>query len=144
MEPESCPVCWDILYKPYYALPCKHLYCKLCVHHIKAKRLLCPYCRNTIKDWKFNEDKALEIQEANPKLCTEKLREERILILKSAPWLKITCVLCVIVLLVFSDLQVMSYAFSYFTFMLGLYIMLCCLIMIFNELTKPNDNLEEF
>ena len=33
MDAENCLVCLDILYEPHFALPCQHLFCKLCVRN---------------------------------------------------------------------------------------------------------------
>ena len=77
MNPEDCPVCWDIFYEPFNALPCKHLFCKLCFKQICARNLPCPCCRQPIKKWKYNQAEAIKVKEAFPDRYVEKLQEEK-------------------------------------------------------------------
>ena len=37
----------------------------------------CPYCRQDIKKWEYNSEKAAQIQELHPEICKEKFVEEK-------------------------------------------------------------------
>ena len=76
MDAENCLVCLDILYEPHFALPCQHQFCKLCFRQIESLAIVCPYCRQSIKKWEYNRDKANQIQELHPEICQEKFVEE--------------------------------------------------------------------
>ena len=77
MDTENCLVCLDILFEPHHALPCKHLFCKLCFKQIKVREITCPYCRQSIESWKYNRDKAIKVKKAHPEKWKEKLKEEK-------------------------------------------------------------------
>ena len=40
-------------------------------------KIVCPYCRQNIKKWEYNSEKAAQIQELHPEICHEKLVEEK-------------------------------------------------------------------
>ena len=77
MDPENCVVCLDILYEPHHALPCQHLFCKLCFKQLEHLGLVCPYCRQDIKKWKYNRKKADQVRKAHPAQYKEKIKEEK-------------------------------------------------------------------
>ena len=39
--------------------------------------IVCPYCRQIIKKWEYNSEKAAQIQALHPEICQEKLVEEK-------------------------------------------------------------------
>ena len=39
--------------------------------------IVCPYCRQNIKKWEYNSEKAAQIQALHPEICQEKLVEEK-------------------------------------------------------------------
>ena len=88
MDAENCLVCLDILYEPHFALPCQHLFCKLCFRQIESLEIVCPYCRQSIKKWEYNRDKANQIQELHPQICQEKTwwRKEAKIAQKTRLW----------------------------------------------------------
>ena len=77
MDPDNCVVCLDILYEPHNALPCQHEFCKLCFKQIEHLGLVCPYCRQDIKKWKYNRNKADKVRKAFPDQYKEKIKEEK-------------------------------------------------------------------
>ena len=77
MDPENCPVCLDIFYEPFHALPCEHLFCKLCFKQICARNMPCPYCRQPIIQWKYNRDEAIKVKAAFPECYVQKVQQEK-------------------------------------------------------------------
>ena len=52
MDPDLvCPVCLDMLYEPFMAQPCKHVFCETCLRRLGSKNAMdtnCPMCRQRI------------------------------------------------------------------------------------------------
>ena len=52
MDPNLiCPVCLDLLYEPFRALPCRHTFCETCLRRLGSKNAMdtsCPMCRQKI------------------------------------------------------------------------------------------------
>ena len=65
-EFEPCPICFEMLYEAQEAMPCKHVLCKLCCNQIKSMKMeSCPYCRQSVEDWKLNQDIATKVKQSN-------------------------------------------------------------------------------
>ena len=159
MDAENCLVCLDILYEPHFALPCQHLFCKLCFRQIESLEIVCPYCRQSIKKWEYNRDKANQIQELHPKICQEKLVEEKKQKLLKKPDYGETSFLLPIMLLYnsFTDMMittvilVLFWMFSvplvyliYFVILIGIHVLVMGVALVFlcwRDLTGTHDNL---
>ena len=77
MDPENCPICFEMLYEAQVAVPCKHVFCKLCCNQIQSMRVKnCPYCRQTVKVWVCNRNIARQVRQANPEGWLEKKKAE--------------------------------------------------------------------
>ena len=63
---ESCPICLELLYEPYRAGPCNHVFCKLCIVKVEEMNQVfdtkCPYCRQQVMYYQFNGALALKME----------------------------------------------------------------------------------
>ena len=53
-----CSICLQVLREPYQAICCGEVFCKECIHRVKAANEPCPICRD--KDFPSFPDKALQ------------------------------------------------------------------------------------
>ena len=119
----------------------------------------CPYCRQDIKKWEYNSEKATQIQELHPEICHEKLVEEKEQKLLKKPNYGDTSFLLPLMLSYnsFTDMTisaiilVLFWIFSvplvylmYFVIIIGMHVLVMSVAMVilcWNDLNGNHDNL---
>ena len=121
--------------------------------------IVCPYCRQNIKKWEYNSEKAAQIQELHPEICHEKLVEEKKQKLLKKPNYGDTSFLLPLMLSYnsFTDMTisaiilVLFWIFSvplvylmYFVIIIGMHVLVMSVAMVilcWNDLNDNHDNL---
>ena len=121
--------------------------------------IACPYCRQDIKKWEYNSEKATQIQELHPEICHEKLVEEKEQKLLKKPNYGDTSFLLPLMLSYnsFTDMTisaiilVLFWIFSvplvylmYFVIIIGMHVLVMSVAMVilcWNDLNSNHDNL---
>ena len=121
--------------------------------------IVCPYCRQNIKKWEYNSEKATQIQELHPEICHEKLVEEKEQKLLKKPNYGDTSFLLPLMLSYnsFTDMTisatilVLFWIFSvplvylmYFVIIIGMHVLVMSVAMVilcWNDLNSNHDNL---
>ena len=121
--------------------------------------IVCPYCRQNIKKWEYNSEKATQIQELHPEICQEKLVEEKKQKLLKKPNYGDTSFLLPLMLSYnsFTDMTISAIIFvlfwifsvplvylMYFVIIIGMHVLVMCIAMVilcWNDLNGNHDNL---
>ena len=76
---ESCPVCFELLYEPYRAGPCSHIFCKLCIIKVEEMSQFetkCPYCRQPVMYYQFDGKLAIDMESKYPEWYCHKRQSD--------------------------------------------------------------------
>lgn len=81
MDPELvCPVCLDMLYEPFRALPCKHIFCETCLRRLGSKNAMdtnCPMCRQRIAYCETQPELNARIKSGHPEMAERRRKFEK-------------------------------------------------------------------
>ena len=69
-EEEPCPICWEVPTIPF-SIPCKHVFCYLCIKRVAEDRKPCPICNSIIPDFVLEKakisDEVIDLKEVSCK-----------------------------------------------------------------------------
>jgi len=81
MDPNLiCPVCLDLLYEPFRALPCRHTFCETCLRRLGSKNAMdtsCPMCRQKIVFCETETELRTLIHESHPEMYAKRHKFEK-------------------------------------------------------------------
>ncbi|XP_066954696.1 uncharacterized protein [Macrobrachium rosenbergii] len=89
----TCSVCLDLLYSPFVAQPCGHVFCEPCLRRLarpNPTKTCCPLCRQIIGQCMPSRDLAAEVREKFPNLYQERHEFEQTHNIQHIPlpWIK--------------------------------------------------------